>query len=521
MKIKRGLFYKQSFEVAVSMNSIMNRIKYKWYSLTIRIKLVAVFMFTCFIIFIVNIFMYMNVNSMIGKINEVYISNVNLNALSDSLALVQNSMTDYLNTKGSEALQDYYSSEQSYGTLLGNLNTTITDNHILLMEKNIKNMSKAYLTITRETMQAKRSRNVGKYKRNYDEASDLFTYINTYINSLNNEQFKYNADNYKVLLISLHYLETVATVILIIVIVLNIFLIYILTHSITSPLIHLAKTANEIAKGNFEISLVEVKALDEVGVVSKAFNQMILSVRESIDKIKMNLETENMMKEKELIMESHLKDAQLKYLQAQINPHFLFNTLNAGAQLAMMEEADKTCVFIENMADFFRYNIKKINEDATLEEEIRLVDNYIYILNVRFSGEIHFEKTVEENLMKVYVPSMILQPIVENAINYGIRDVEWEGVIKLKVYQKVDHIEISIQDNGIGIEHDKIVQIMRCEVIEPDLSKNSNGIGLGNVIKRLKLYYNCEDVIEIISQGKNQGTEVILHIPNRVNKRET
>ena len=94
-----------------------------------------------------------------------------------------------------------------------------------------------------------------------------------------------------------------------------------------------------------------------------------------------------------------MREAQLMTLQAQINPHFLFNTLNAGAQLAMMEGADKTTEFIENMADFFRYNIKKMNQDATILEEIHLVDNYIYIMNVRFTGEIHFEKEVDETVL--------------------------------------------------------------------------------------------------------------------------
>ena len=496
------------------MNKIISLLKQKWYSVTIRLKLVAVFMFTCSIIFIVNIFVYININATIDKINDVYISNVKLNELSASLNAIQNSMTDYLKTKGSEPLQNYYSAEQEYSQLLSSLNTTITDNHILLTEKNIKNMSEAYLLVTRETMQAKRGRNVEKYKKSHVEASKLFAYINTYINSLNNERFKDNSDNYQVLLVSLSYLKTISVTIFGVVILLNVFIVYLLTYSITRPLTELAKAANEVAKGNFEMSLIEVKGADEVGVVSKAFNRMILSIREYIDKIRVNLEAENIMKERELVMAGHLKDAQLKYLQAQINPHFLFNTLNAGAQLAMMEEADKTCLFIENMADFFRYNIKKINEDATLEEELKLVDNYIYILNVRFSGEIHFEKSVDETLLKVYVPSMILQPIVENAVNYGIRDVEWEGVIKLKVYQKEDKIYISIKDNGVGIKPHKIDEILKGEMIETDLSKNSNGIGLGNVINRLKLYYHCEDVIEIISEGKNQGTEVIIRIPD-------
>ena len=108
---------------------------------------------------------------------------------------------------------------------------------------------------------------------------------------------------------------------------------------------------------------------------------------------------------------------------------------------------------------------------------------------------------------------MILQPIVENAVNYGIRDVEWEGKIRLKIFKEDNQIYICIEDNGIGIEESKIRAIMNGEIIESDLAKNSNGIGLGNVIRRLRLYYNREDVFEIRSSGRNKGTEVIIHIP--------
>ncbi|PHV69410.1 two-component sensor histidine kinase [Sporanaerobium hydrogeniformans] len=499
------------------MNRAISLIKSKWYSLKIRTKLITVFMFTFLIVLIINFFMYSNINAITRKIDKVYMSNVNLNQLIESLAAVQNSMTDYLNTKNSAALQEYYAWEQNYSKQMGNLNNEITDDDRLLMEKNIKSMSENYLRITNETMQAKRSRNVEKYKKYYEEASELFTHINTYIYSLNNGQFKYNSHNYQVLLSSLQYLETIVTIIIIVVIIASIVLIYFLTYSITNPLTELAEAANEIAKGHFDVSLIKNYALDEVGIVSRAFNHMIISIQEYIQRIKMNLEIENAMKEKELIIASHLKDAQLKYLQAQINPHFLFNTLNAGAQLAMMEGADTTCVFIENMADFFRYNIKKINEDATLEEELKLVDNYIHILNVRFVGEINYKKEVEDTLIKVRVPSMILQPIVENAVNYGIRDIEWEGRIELKVYEEDSFINISISDNGVGISESKIQEILQGKGGGSEKAKNSNGIGLDNVITRLRLYYGIEDVFEIISEGHNKGTQVIIHIP-KVNK---
>ena len=166
--------------------------------------------------------------------------------------------------------------------------------------------------------------------------------------------------------------------------------------------------------------MVKVHSEDEVGVVTMAFNQMVSSIPGYMERLRVSMEKEQFMKEKELLMEANLKDARLKILQAQINPHFLFNTMNAGTQLAMMEHADKTYEYIQNVASFFRYNISK-NDEVTLRQEIELVDIYIYILNVRFSGDIHFTKNIEDDsLLDIMLPSMIIQPIVENSINYGI-----------------------------------------------------------------------------------------------------
>ena len=203
----------------------------------------------------------------------------------------------------------------------------------------------------------------------------------------------------------------------------------------------------------------------------------------------------------------------LKYLQAQINPHFLFNTLNAGAQLAMMEDAEKTGEFLENTAEFFRYNVRKNDQDATLGEEIHLVDNYVYILNVRFSGEILFSREVDESLLEVRVPSMILQPLVENSFNYGIRDIDWEGRIELSVYRQKENICISIWDNGAGMEQERIEQVLSGNVQESDPHSNSNGVGMKNVMERLRLYFHDQAKLEIISEGKNMGTEVLITIP--------
>ena len=141
------------------------------------------------------------------------------------------------------------------------------------------------------------------------------------------------------------------------------------------------------------------------------------------------------------------------------------------------------------MADFFRYNVKKGEEDATLEEELEAVDNYIYILNVRFAGDIHFSKKVECDVGNVRVPSMILQPVVENAVNHGIRNIDWEGHINLSVERWDDHIEISVLDNGLGMTREQIERVLSKKVHSSSGEGDSTGIGMNNVISRLELYY--------------------------------
>lgn len=493
-------------------------VKNKLLRITLQTKLLLAFIATTIIILMVNVYMYYNINQMITQLDEIYLSNVSLNELAESLREVQDNMTDYLNTKTSDAMEEYYRAEQEYSNQINKLNNITTNNRLQRMEKNIRNISESYLEMTNQTIEAKRGRNVEKYKIRYEKATEFYEYIGTYLYSLNNEQFMENTGSYKTLSLSLRYTEYVSLTILLLIAFCNIIIITIITKSITKPIRSLAETANQVAKGNFEVQLVEVRTHDEIAVVGKAFNKMVVSLNEYINQITDSMEKERLMKERELMMETHLKDAQLRYLQAQINPHFLFNTLNAGAQLAMMEEADRTYEYIQNVAEFFRYNVKKNNETVTLEEEIELVDNYIYILNVRFSGDIHYEKRIEETmkdqLSRIRIPSMMLQPIVENCINYGIRNIDWKGLVVLSIYEREDYVCISIRDNGIGISKEMISNIMNSRLIESDVSTDSNGVGLNNVISRLRLFFDDEDAFEILSDGENHGTEVTISIPN-------
>ena len=141
-----------------------------------------------------------------------------------------------------------------------------------------------------------------------------------------------------------------------------------------------------------------------------------------------------------------------------------------------------------------------------------MINDYIYILNVRFSGEIQFEMDIEENVLQYKMPSMILQPIIENSVNHGIREMEGKGLIRLIAYRQENMINISIIDNGVGMEQENIDRLLSGNLKENDITGNSNGVGMDNVIQRLRLYSGNDDVIDI-RQGKDGiGLEVILHI---------
>ena len=480
---------------------------------SIQTRLSAAMVLVMIFVVCINFFIFEQIHMGVDRIDAVFSSNTAINDLSESLNKLEGTVYEYLNTKGSKALENYYRYEQDYRQLLDGLNDRNVDSEVKMLEKNIRKMSESYLDQTNETVQAKRGRNIEKYKSSYEKELQLYEYINSYIYKLNNLRFRTNSANYQILLSSMDVLYRLALVVIFIVAAVGVVIILLVVRSMIRPLTQLSNTAHEVAMGNLDVPVLPVVCEDEVGVVTRSFNQMLDSIRIHIAQQRESMEKQAQMKERELLMETHLKEAQLKYLQAQINPHFLFNCLNAGAQLAMMEDAEKTSIFVEKMADFFRYNVKKGEEDATLEEELEAVDNYIYILNVRFAGDIHFSKKVECDVENVRVPSMILQPVVENAINHGIRNIDWEGHIELSVERWKDHIEISVRDNGQGMTKEQIEKVLSKKIHNSSSEGDSTGIGMNNVISRLELYYEQDGLMEIYSEGEGMGTEVVINIP--------
>ena len=209
----------------------------KWYSETpLRKKLVMIFLLSAAVVLLINVFLWRNVDQMISKIDRVYGSNVSLSDLQQGLDEVQSSMKKYLDNKTSESMEAYYSAQEAYDSLIGALNTRTTNNESRLMEKNIFNISRTYLDVTEQAVDAKRSRNVEKYRMEYEKAVRLSAYIQTCIYSLNNEQFKNNTKQYSLLTKTLRLSEYVDVVLLAVILGLELLIIYWSCRQLTEPL---------------------------------------------------------------------------------------------------------------------------------------------------------------------------------------------------------------------------------------------------------------------------------------------
>lgn len=483
---------------------------------SISTKMIVLLIFTSVMTLVINVMMFLNINQVLVQIEQVYATNVQLNEMTEELDKVHSEMLEYLKTRGSNVLQEYYISQQNLSEQLVKVQEETMDRQTSVLKNNIYYLGKNYLKLSEEAVKAKRGRDVQTYGERYEKAGKIKEYLNGYISSLNNIQFQGNSNNYLLLQNSLYYMEVVGTIMFFVVVLCDTIMVVMMTRRLTKPLKILSGRAKEVTAGDLSVDIPVFRTGDEVESLSKAFDKMMGSIRDYVEAQRLSMEKENEMRENELKTQTLLKDAQLKYLQSQINPHFLFNTLNAGMQLAMIEDADKTALFIENMAEFFRYNLSRINEDATLADEIRLVDHYIYILNVRFAGDIHYKKEIEPGLENVLVPSMILQPLVENAVQYGIRGVEWEGGVTLRTWQEAGTVYIEVADNGRGMSQELIERVLHGKNVKNKKNSKSNGIGVYNVLERLQMYYTTEDVLEIESDGEGKGTRFTLKIPKEV-----
>ncbi|SFE45386.1 Histidine kinase-, DNA gyrase B-, and HSP90-like ATPase [Paenibacillus catalpae] len=276
-----------------------------------------------------------------------------------------------------------------------------------------------------------------------------------------------------------------------------------ISRSITEPVDRLVQTARRLSKGQLDPAYLPDRSNDELGILSESFRHMINDLNDLMGRDKERMESERLVKELEL-----------QALQSQINPHFLFNTLNVLSKLALLEGADQTSDLIVSMSKLIRYNLSQLDRPVTLGDELKHVREYFTIQQARFRSRVEIGQKIDESVLGILIPALTIQPLVENAFVHGVERMESGGVIQLVIEQTGENVVVAITDNGAGMnaaERDSLLAMQDPPSPAP-AKKNSMGFGTRNVIKRLRLFYNRPDIVRIESEP-GRGTSVILLLP--------
>jgi two-component system sensor histidine kinase YesM len=266
------------------------------------------------------------------------------------------------------------------------------------------------------------------------------------------------------------------------------------SRKIGRPLIRLSKLMKRGEEGDLSVRF-EVVGRDEIGQLGRSFNKMVRRIGQLIRQI-----------EEE---EAQKKKAEIRALRYQINPHFLYNTLNSIRWMAKLDGSDKVADAISALVSLLEASLQRNGSYARLGDELELIRKYMQIQQFRYDNEIRLDIRCPESFRHLEIPRMLLQPIVENAIFHGIAPKEEEGCIEIRVDGHGSDVVISIRDNGVGMDEDRLNRLWRAE------SETSSGgmthIGIRHVHQTLQLHYGSRCGVRIES-AEGAGTTVYLYL---------
>jgi two-component system sensor histidine kinase YesM len=282
-------------------------------------------------------------------------------------------------------------------------------------------------------------------------------------------------------------------------IIISIFASVVLSVNLERPIKKLEKTMKEVEKGNFDVR-VSITSIDEMAALGKGFNTMTMQVQNLIDRV-----FQIQLKEQE---------AELNALQSQINPHFLYNTMETISSIAEIKEVEEISQIAKALSNMFRYSTKQGMILVTIAEEIEHVHDYIKILNIRHGEKYKINIDIPEAVMQCTTLKLILQPIVENAVYHGLEPGNGSGAITIRGLNAGNEIHLFISDDGIGFTPKKLEQERKKlnNLSHTEQNKKSGTIGITNVHERIRLYFGREYGISIDSTYEH-GTTVMIKLP--------
>ncbi|WP_077616992.1 sensor histidine kinase [Bacillus sinesaloumensis] len=373
-----------------------------------------------------------------------------------------------------------------------------------IAKKNYVNLMVSFLEQTEKTVDAVDKQDIESYSLLINEANKTSTYIYEETLDLINNELSHYHELSKLMGKKISSMKKMNITILIGIILLSVIFAIWFSNGITRTIEKLTRAAQEISARRYTGEDVVVSRKDELWFLTKTFNEMKRNILESMSEI-----------EEKAKMAQLLKEMELKSLQNQINPHFLFNTLNTISKTSFIEGAEKTSDLIASISALLRYNIGSLDRQTLLKDEVDIIREYFFIQQSRFGDRVEFIENIDPNCLSISIPCLTLQPIVENAFIHGIEGMAEGARIELIIYEDNDFVCIEVRDNGVGMDLETQQRLMNVDDnIEANVPKkgtgHSTGIGMRNVISRLSLFQK-ESKVEVVSKI-GEGTTVRIRL---------
>ena len=291
----------------------------------------------------------------------------------------------------------------------------------------------------------------------------------------------------------------------------------VMKESIAKPVRELSQEAQRIARSDFSGEDIHVENRDDLGELVSIFNAMKHAMEENIQTIQENHRMTELLQQEKLEnseMEKRLNANRLELLKSQINPHFLFNTLNMIGSMADLEDAPTTEKMTQSLAQLFRYNLNTREQIVPIDMELRIAENYMYLQKMRFGSRIQYQVNTPEDVSHIRIPSFTMQPLVENAIVHGLSKKEQGGTVSVTVTEDPtsEIVTLLIEDDGLGIAEERL-SALNARMHNPEENKTARiGIGLGNIYRRIRTLYPEGGDLRIDAK-EGVGTRITLTIP--------
>ncbi|MEK0314313.1 sensor histidine kinase [Cohnella sp. 56] len=267
-----------------------------------------------------------------------------------------------------------------------------------------------------------------------------------------------------------------------------------LSHRLSRPIRNLQRSMRLVEKGNFEVK-APVQQMDEIGQLSRTFNMMVGQIKNLMDEV--------------ISTQENKRKSELALLQSQINPHFLYNTLDSIVWMAEQKQHEEVVLMTSALARLFRASITKDQELVPIRVELEHIRNYMLIQKMRYASQLTYRIEFEDAILPYRTLKILLQPFVENAIYHGIRNKPEGGTIVIRGKEQGDAIVFEVEDDGVGMTDEAIEKIWSPVPMDAGFAK---GIGIGNVNERIRLFFGPSYGISIRSELE-EGTCITIKIP--------